>query len=353
MKNLKLCLSVLFAMIVFSCQNDESTQKSNSPTQEAQDTNLKRADCITHEIYQKQLAENPSLAFKRNQIESFTQNYINNVANSNVQYRVGNTIVIPVVFNILWSKESEKISTGRCQSQINVLNRDFNGDNTDYEPGNVYNSVKGSIDVRFVLSKVNYKKVTNSVWDLDFGFDQMKDPGLGIRATDTERNLNIWVVGKITYSAFPGTIFAFAQMPGMENGAIRTDGIVSVFNTVGNIYSNLFPDDEKIFARNAYLGRTITHEVGHWMNLFHIWGDEQCGDDLVADTPTHDSANYENDILPNVVHRSLCAGRPIEMYWNYMDYTPDRFRYMFTRGQANRMKAVFAPNGPRSKFSRE
>jgi hypothetical protein len=93
------------------------------------------------------------------------------------------------------------------------------------------------------------------------------------------------------------------------------------------------------------LGRTATHEVGHWLNLRHIWGDATCGDDLVGDTPLHNTANYG---CPAAGHRSTCTGTPIEMTMNYMDYTDDACMYMFSAGQSTRMNALFATGGTRA-----
>jgi hypothetical protein len=95
------------------------------------------------------------------------------------------------------------------------------------------------------------------------------------------------------------------------------------------------------------LGRTATHEVGHWMNLRHIWGDATCGSDLVADTPNHNAANYG---VPTYPHLSTCTVTPIEMTMNFMDYTDDRGMYMFTNGQKSRMTALFASGGVRAGF---
>ena len=83
------------------------------------------------------------------------------------------------------------------------------------------------------------------------------------------------------------------------------------------------------------------------MNLRHIWGDASCGNDLVWDTPQH---NTSNGGCPSYPHRSTCAGTPVEMTMNYMDYTYDRCMYMFTNGQRDRIKAVFATGGPRAKI---
>ena len=96
------------------------------------------------------------------------------------------------------------------------------------------------------------------------------------------------------------------------------------------------------------LGRTATHEVGHWLNLRHIWGDATCGNDLVADTPVHNGPNYGAPAYP---HYSTCSGQPVEMTMNYMDYTDDRGMYMFSNGQKSRISAVFASGGPRNGFA--
>ncbi|WP_246186411.1 M43 family zinc metalloprotease [Phnomibacter ginsenosidimutans] len=96
------------------------------------------------------------------------------------------------------------------------------------------------------------------------------------------------------------------------------------------------------------LGRTATHEVGHWANLRHIWGDATCGNDQVGDTPPHNTANYG---CPAQGHKSTCTGTPNELWMNYMDYTDDRCMYMFSTGQKDRMLAVFAAGGPRAGFS--
>jgi hypothetical protein len=94
------------------------------------------------------------------------------------------------------------------------------------------------------------------------------------------------------------------------------------------------------------LGRSATHEVGHWMNLRHIWGDDggSCsGSDLVDDTPNQASENYGCPSFPHV----SCSNSG-DMSMNYMDYTDDACMYMFSKGQQTRALAVFAAGGPRA-----
>jgi Pregnancy-associated plasma protein-A len=94
------------------------------------------------------------------------------------------------------------------------------------------------------------------------------------------------------------------------------------------------------------LGRTATHEIGHWLNLRHIWGDDGTGctgDDFVADTPNAGGPNYGTPAFP---HISCSNGPNGDMFMNYMDYVDDAAMFMFTQGQVDRMQAAL--DGPRS-----
>ncbi len=129
-------------------------------------------------------------------------------------------------------------------------------------------------------------------------------------------------------------LLGYAQFPG---GKCATDGVVVLYSSVGG-------PNSKGTATSYDLGRTATHEVGHWLNLRHIWGDASCGDDLVSDTPTSQTANYGCPAYPHVT----CSNGPNgDMFMNYMDYTDDACMYMFSNGQAARMNAIFASGGAR------
>jgi hypothetical protein len=97
------------------------------------------------------------------------------------------------------------------------------------------------------------------------------------------------------------------------------------------------------------LGRTTTHEVGHWLNLRHIWGDTMgCGGgDRVADTPNAAGPNFGKPTFPHVTCNNGPNG---DMFVNYMDYVDDAAMFMFTAGQAGRMNATLA--GPRKSFAK-
>ena len=313
----KIIFSAFSLMLLFSCSNEETT---NANDESATAVHAHRG-CASHDVHQRQLRENPMLAQKMAQIEALTNQAI-------AENRIVNGVLeIPVVFNVLYRTAAENISQTQLQSQIDVLNADFQGTNSDYNASNPYNSVRGAINIRFVLDQVIRKSTTKTSWGTN---DAMKRTSTGgIAPTSPTTKLNYWVC------TIGGGILGYAQFPG---GASATDGVVVDSRYTGTTGTVVAPFNK---------GRTATHEVGHWMNLRHIWGDATCGSDLVADTPTHNAANSG---VPAVGHRSTCTGQPLEMFMNYMDYTDDRGMYMFSRGQVSRMAAVFSTTGPRKSF---
>ncbi|MGL2994644.1 zinc metalloprotease [Flavobacterium sp. TSSA_36] len=308
----------LFILALFSCQNEE-TINSNTESQ-----TLKRRICASQEVLQAQLAADPTLAMRMNQIEEFTQKV------KLTQKLVNGKVVIPVVVNVLYRTATENISDTQIQSQIDVLNQDFTATNSDFSSTpSLFTDVAATIGITFELVKINRKATTKSSWGTK---DAMKKNNQGgIAPTSPSTTLNIWAC------TIGGGILGYAQFPG---GAAATDGVV-----IDSKYFGVSSNSGISYPYN--LGRTATHEVGHWMNLRHIWGDTNCGSDLVTDTPTHNEANFGVPIYP---HLSTCAGTPVEMTMNYMDYTDDRGMYMFTNGQKARINAIFVSGGARSSF---
>ncbi len=281
--------------------------------------------CAADDVLKAQIKADPSLRQRMDAIEDFTQR----VSANPQQYRLVNGIIeIPVVFNVLYKTSAQNVSLTQLQSQIDVLNEDYSATNADYNLTSTYNSVKsGNIGVRFVLDAVNRRSTTKTSWSTN---DAMKKSAQGIVPTSPTTKLNIWVCN------MGGGILGYAQFPG---GNSATDGVVLDDNATGRTGTAAAPFNK---------GRTATHEVGHWMNLRHIWGDATCGNDQVGDTPTHNTANYG---CPATGHKSTCSGTPVEMTMNYMDYTDDACMYMFSLGQKSRMLAVFATGGPRNSFA--
>ena len=304
--------------------------KTNQQTLKVTDEYLPASEsqgkgCRTYEVLLEQLKADPGLKDRMNKIEAFTNRFIQNPA----AYRLltDGTLELPVVINLLYNKPEENISDRQINSQIDVLNEDFAATNKDLYSTSTYNNVKsGNIKIKFVLEKVVRKYTTITSFFTDNAMKNSKRGG--INATSPETTLNIWVCN------MGGGILGYAQFPG---GNKATDGVVIATLAFGrgNKY-NLYQGYDR--------GRTATHEVGHYFNLSHIWGDHKCGNDHVDDTPVHPTYNFG---CPPANKISTCDGS-IEMTMNYMDYTDDACMYMFTKGQALRMQATFAAGGPRA-----
>jgi len=246
------------------------------------------------------------------------------------------SVTIPVVVHVLYKDPAHNISDAQVASQIEVLNADYNATNADVE--NVpapWKSLVGNPKIKFTLASVGPDGTSASgivkrkTTIAQFGQnDAMKRSASGgSDPWDTASYLNIWVCN------LGGGLLGYAQFPG---GPPATDGVVirnTAFGTVG------------IAAKPFNQGRTATHEVGHFLNLRHIWGDtEDCtGSDLVSDTPRQQLPNYGEPKFP---HTSCNNGPNGDMFVNYMDYVDDKAMFMFTAGQIARMRATLS--GPRS-----
>lgn len=312
--------AIALATLLSACSKNEIV---NSPIENAAAGARK---CASMEVLEAQIKADPERAAKLEQIEAFTQQYLER----GEQMRLVNGVYeIPVVVNVVYRTAAENISDAQIASQIDVLNKDYSATNTDYSKvPTTFQAVRsGNTNIRFVLSKVVRKSTTKTSWSTN---DAVKK-SQGILPTSPTTNLNIWVCN------LGGGILGYAQFPG---GASATDGVVIDNNAFGTTGSATAPFN---------LGRTATHEVGHWLNLRHIWGDATCGNDQVSDTPLHNTANYG---CPSAGHASTCTGKPVEMTMNYMDYTDDACMYMFSAGQKTRMLATFATGGGRNSFAK-
>ncbi|HEV2706280.1 MAG TPA: zinc metalloprotease [Pyrinomonadaceae bacterium] len=238
--------------------------------------------------------------------------------------------VIPVVVHVVFNSNVENISTAQIKSQIKVLNRDFQAKNPD--KSKVPTPFKGLVAdarIKFVLankdpdgkptSGITRKKTTRTSFGSN---DSVKFTVLGGQdAWPRDKYLNIWVC------QLGGGLLGYAQFPG---GQPETDGVVILHTAFGTTGTAKPPFN---------LGRTTTHEVGHWLNLRHIWGDtEDCsGSDFVADTPNAAGPNFGTPSFP---HISCNNGPNGDMFMNYMDYVDDAAMFMFTPQQVERMAAT-------------
>ena len=166
----------------------------------------------------------------------------------------------------------------------------------------------------------------------------------GINGYSCTEYLNIWV-GNITNGS-SSQLLGYATFPG---GLCEYDGVVIYYKVLGTLNS-ISPFNK---------GRTLTHEVGHYLNLIHIGGDRinGCGDDLCMDTPPQKGGNDggefgQNFGSPRHPHKAIneCQGTNEEMFMNYMDYVNDSAMVFFTNDQKKRIRSLFIEGGDRSYF---
>ena len=291
--------------------------------------------CGFHTTLNNELEINTGLSYKK-------QNFENNFLQWQQRLKAGriqlpDTVFIPLVFHVLWHVPEENIIDSQIISQIRILNEDFNGLNADtvYTP-DYFKPFRGRTHFYFQLAKQDpnglYTNGINRVYTFrknGFGLDGSISLTVfgGQDAWDPRYYVNIWVCNMEQLS---GT-FASTYFPGGSN---KRDGIQCDYHYVGT---------GGITQPPYNLGRTVTHEMGHYFNLDHTWGPTDysnipyCGDDdHVDDTPPQSRANYYCPLFP----KPSC-GNVSDMYMNYMDYTDDPCMNMFSRGQAERMIAAW------------
>jgi Pregnancy-associated plasma protein-A len=328
-KIIQMVATIAMSYAVISCSDSsliDSELAQNSNPNSAKESAEGR-QCAAMDVLEENKKEDPNLDKKMKDIEDQTDDFIK----KNKKSRVGatGTLTIPVVVNVLYGNANENISQAQIQSQIDVLNKDFSATNADFASvPSAFAGVKSNLELQFTLVNVVRKASNKASWGTR---DAMKNAKKGgIDATSPSTTLNIWVCN------IGGGILGYAQFPG---GSLATDGVVVGPQYFGNTGYVSAPFDK---------GRTATHEVGHWLNLRHIWGDASCGNDLVSDTPTQQTANYGCPAFPKVT----CSNGPNgDMFMNYMDYTNDACMFMFSEGQKLRTRALFAVGGARASFN--
>jgi hypothetical protein len=287
--------------------------------------------CAAANYQTQELARTPLMKEQLAAIENFTNNHLQGRTTSRLD---GTVIKIPVVVHILYHTQTEKITDQQVIGQIEALNRYFRRRNSDTMSTPLhFRQLAADVEIEFQLAKsdpkkryttgINRKYTPITKWGAD---DQMKFAStMGADAWDANSYLNIWVCNLDKFAGY-------ATMPG---GDITKDGIVISYRAFGTGNNHAGYDQ----------GKTAVHEVGHWLNLKHIWGDTYCGDDGVHDTPKQ--ASYTVG-CPTTV-RVTCGNAPYgDMYMNFMDFTSDACVNMFTQGQKTRMRSLFENGGARA-----
>lgn len=265
----------------------------------------------------------------------------------------GDVVTIPVVVHVIHSGQAygvaPNITDAQVESQITVMNQDFRkmtgtrGQNTE--------AIGADTKIQFALAKVDPNgNPTNGIdrvnmCQLAWSTDQINAIVKPQTIWDPTQYMNMWSVnfstsGLLGYAQFPSG----SNLTGLNanGGLASTDGVVAGYYCFGSADVN---DGTFILGTGVDLGRTMTHEVGHFLGLRHLWGDGNCLTDYVDDTPFSSSAgNAHYACNPS---QDSCPTMPgLDMVRNYMNYTMDACMNIFTNDQKARITAVMN-NSPR------
>lgn len=290
--------------------------------------------CGSMSLFHQRAAADPARLNRMQETETRIQQWLQQHPNTD---RAESTVTIPVVVHVLWHEAVENISDQQIFSQIDILNEDFQLLNDDsLEESHPFWSVSANADIAFCLAAQDpdgnpTNGITRTYTDVvsfngDDGNEKVSANG-GKDNWDPTQYLNIWVCNLNA----SGSTLGYATFPSDLASAPQEDGVVIRYQAFGNTGTAEAPNDK---------GRTATHEVGHWLNLRHIWGDANCGDDFVSDTEPAETDNSGCPEFPYNANNNCGSGPNGEMFMNYMDYVDDACMNMFTAGQADRMNAA-------------
>lgn len=301
----------------------KSKASKSKPAQKAKakEPALLKRNCGTMAVHMMLLEMYPSFRARQFQLEQDTAQRRSKA----FDVRKLKLSTVRVVVNVVYQTPAQNITLGQIRSQISALNRDFGATNPDKTKTPApWKGLVTDSRIRFKLFKVQRKQTTKASFGADDGMKKASAGGLP--PLSPEKYLNLWTC------PLGGGLLGYAQFPG---GPTATDGVVINYRAFGTQGTAQAPFDK---------GRTVTHEIGHFFNLRHIWGDtEDCsGSDFVADTPNCAGPNYGKPGFPHVTCNNGPNG---DMYVNYMDYTDDGSMFMFTTQQVMRMRSAL--EGPR------
>ncbi len=309
--------------------------------------------CATTEYEQFLQEKNPE-RMSNEKFETWLSPLVEKQNKLRANFKVAATIIkIPVVVHVVCNGQAigtaPNITNAQVLSQITILNQDYR--KMVGTPGDNTNPVGADVEIEFVLATQDPNgNPTNGIDRVSFS--QSTWSGNDIETIlkpatiwDPTLYLNMWSL------KFSDTkLLGYAQFPdgsglgglSASGGTANTDGVVSSYDVFG---SSTYTDGTFLLASNYDKGRTMTHEVGHWLGLRHIWGD---GDgDESKNIPDCNATDYCNDTPQAAWEHYTCgpfdscpASPGSDMPENYMDYTRDDCMNIFTQGQKNRITTI-------------
>ncbi|MEO8512170.1 MAG: M43 family zinc metalloprotease [Ignavibacteria bacterium] len=333
MKKVLFSVSViaLIFLTAFIFRNNETTVFPNN----VQQTNLSiRPSCGTVDYMESLYKQDPAYRQQMQEMEKYVEKYTKEHSQKDGERTV---ITIPVVVHVVWNTAQQNISDEQILSQIDVLNRDFRRLNTDTSLTPApWKSLGADCQIEFRMARrdptgnptLGITRTQTSITEFGLSNTLKFTAQGGHDAWDRDRYLNLWSCN------LGSQLLGYATFPG---GNASLDGVAIGYNYFGTT---------GVLAPPYNKGRTATHEVGHWLWLYHIWGDDNgscSGSDLVGDTPNQAAEFYGCPTYPTVDACSPVS--PGVMFMNYMDYTDDACMNLFTQGQLVRINSAI--NGPR------
>lgn len=310
-------------------------------------------NCSTADGYEKRVEIDPIFKKSENELERNITKYLDNLKKNPSDFQ-STTVTIPVVVHVVYKNATENISDAQINSQITALNQIFRRNNADLSSSpSVFTSIAADTNIEFALAKrdPNCNATTGIIrksTSQPYFYNNYTDSTATVRnpvkfnssggddAWPSDRYLNIWVCDLVSYPSLTDGLIGYAAFPSDISTRPTEDGVVMDFKAFGTIGTVVAP---------LNLGRVCGHEIGHWLNLRHIWGDDGTpeipgicdGFDFVSDTPNQ---GLNNSGCPTFPHITCSNGPNGDMYCNQMDYTNDACRTMYSNGQSDRMAAT-------------
>ena len=303
--------------------------------------------CGSYKGYiQDDMHQNPefyqSISEKNQSLKQEFERIQNNLDISSLRSTSDNKKIIPVVVHIIHDDGPENVSDEVVQEAIDALNRNINGQSNLFESRtpDVFAALRGVPNVEFRLARIDPNgESTNGIVRVKSPLTNEPSPRNAVKSVsywNSYQYFNIWVIKKFLPESNGNTLLGFAQFP--FSGSMATDGVVLIYSEFNDPSSS-----------------TLTHEAGHWLGLCHPWdcGAGTCGDDNIFDTPPAREANYGVSFNNFPYHVGLqnqgCIADSMnwagEMFMNYMDYTPDQFTTMFSKGQVEVINETLEGDG--------
>ena len=302
--------------------------------------------CLTDQIHQQAIIKNPEIL----RYEAEINKQARQQSTSTINFKTGSILYIPVVFHIIHQNGVENISQAQIMNELNILNTDYRKMGRDSYDSLSTNPLAADMQIEFRLAQYdpngNKSDGINRIYST--ATVNADDGVKALSYWDSNRYLNVWVVSSINSSSasqIGGIVLGYAQFPWSRPSQAKTDGIIICANQIGKIG----------IGQISQAGRTLTHEIGHWLGLYHPfqsdWGQaDGCGTatitssnctssgDQVCDTPPVSSPSFGCTVNQNTCHNDLPD--LYDLVKDYMDYANGNCMNLFTTGQKNRVNAA-------------